>query len=50
LFALALRYGLGAYDAVYLDLALRRQLPLATQDAALREAALAAGVGVWMPG
>jgi len=50
LFALALRYGLSAYDAVYLDLALRLQLPLATQDAALREAALASGVGIWTPG
>ncbi len=50
LFALALRHDLSVYDATYLDLALRRQLPLATQDAALREAALAAGVGVWMLG
>ena len=50
LLGLALRHDLSAYDATYLDLALRLQLPLATQDAALREAALAAGVGVWMPG
>jgi predicted nucleic acid-binding protein len=50
LLGLALRHDLGAYDATYLDLALRLQLPLATQDAALREAALASGVGVWMPG
>ena len=45
LLALALRFGLSSYDATYLELALRRQLPLATQDEALRAAALAAGVG-----
>lgn len=49
LLALSLRYDLTSYDATYLDLALRLQLPLATQDAALREAALASGVGIWMP-
>ena len=45
LLALSLRFGLSSYDAAYLELALRRQLPLATQDEALRAAALAAGVG-----
>lgn len=45
LLALALRFGLSSYDAAYLELALRRQLPLATQDEALSAAALAAGVG-----
>lgn len=49
LLSLALRHDLSAYDASYLDLALRRQLPIATQDAALHEAALASGVGVWRP-
>jgi len=44
--ALALRYELTSYDAVYLELALRMQLPIATQDAALAEAARIAGVGV----
>lgn len=44
--ALALRYDLSSYDAVYLDLALRRQLPIATQDTALAAAARLAGVGV----
>ncbi len=44
--ALALRHDLTSYDAVYLELALRRQLPIATQDAALADAARAAGVGV----
>ena len=45
LLALALRFCLSSYDAAYLELALRRQLPLATQDEPLRAAALAAGVG-----
>ena len=45
LLALALRFGVSSYDAAYLELALRRQLPLATQDEAVRAAALAAGVG-----
>lgn len=44
--SLALRYDLTSYDAVYLELALRLQLPIATQDAALMDAARAAGVGV----
>jgi predicted nucleic acid-binding protein len=43
---LALRYDLTSYDAVYLDLALRRGLPIATQDRALADAATVAGVGV----
>jgi predicted nucleic acid-binding protein len=46
LLALALRYDLSSYDAAYLELALRLQLPIATQDALLQEAAGAAGVGV----
>lgn len=46
LLSLALRYDLSCYDAAYLELALRRQLPVATQDAALIDAAWAAGVGV----
>ena len=46
LLALALRYELSAYDATYLELALRMQLPIATQDAILAEAARIAGVGV----
>ena len=44
--ALALRYDLTSYGAAYLELALRLQCPIATQDAALAEAAWAAGVGV----
>jgi predicted nucleic acid-binding protein len=42
--ALARARGLSAYDAAYLDLALRRGLPLATLDDRLRAAAIAAGV------
>ncbi len=49
LLALALRYDLTSYDATYLDLALRLRIPIATQDAASREAALTSGVGVWKP-
>ena len=44
--ALAERYGLTAYDAAYLDLALRRGVPLATQDKAMKAAARKAGVVV----
>ena len=40
---LAQRYALTLYDATYLELSLRRGLPLATFDAALRRAAAAAG-------
>lgn len=50
LLALALRFGLSTCDAAYLELALRLQLPLATTDDPLREAALASGVGLFDPG
>ena len=43
---LARTHRLTTYDAGYLDLALRRGLPLATSDAPLRAAATAAGVGL----
>ena len=49
LLSLALRYDLSSYDAAYLELALRRQLPIATRDDALAEAGLAAGVGTVKP-
>lgn len=42
--ALAARHALTAYDAAYLELALRRKLPIATTDAALLKAMTAAGV------
>lgn len=48
--SLALRFGLSSYDAAYLELALRRQVPIATTDAALREAAVASGVGLLAAG
>lgn len=44
LFALAEQHGISAYDASYLELAIRRGLPLATRDASLARAARAAGV------
>jgi predicted nucleic acid-binding protein len=40
----AFRYGLTVYDAAYLDLAIKRQLPLTTLDVDLRKAAMRAGV------
>jgi predicted nucleic acid-binding protein len=47
--ALALQYGLTSYDAAYLGLAIRLQLPIATNDDALKEAAGRAGVGIVNP-
>jgi predicted nucleic acid-binding protein len=41
---LAQKYSLSVYDAVYLELALRRGLPLASRDSALNKAAKRAGV------
>jgi predicted nucleic acid-binding protein len=43
---LAERFRLSVYDAIYLELALRRRLPLASLDQGLREAAMAVGVDV----
>ncbi len=40
---LARQHGLSAYDAAYLELALRRALPLATLDTQLRSACKATG-------
>jgi predicted nucleic acid-binding protein len=45
-FALAERHQLTIYDAAYLELALRRGLPLATLDSQLHHAAIAANVPV----
>jgi predicted nucleic acid-binding protein len=44
LFTLADQYGLSAYDATYLELALRRGLPLACWDGGLKAAAGKAGL------
>lgn len=46
---LARRYKLSAYDASYLELALRTGSPLATLDAELKKAAKAAGVPLFAP-
>ena len=43
---LAEKHKLSVYDAVYLELALRRKLPLASRDAALRQAAKQHGLKV----
>jgi predicted nucleic acid-binding protein len=55
--ALATAEGLTAYDATYLELAIRRGAPLATTDTALRRAAtrygltvLPARLGQWLTG
>lgn len=39
-------HNLTSYDAAYLDLAIRRQLPLASLDDALRAAAMSLGMPV----
>lgn len=44
LLALCRRHRLTSYDAIYLDLAVRRNLPLATLDDALRKVAHKSGV------
>lgn len=46
--ALARAQNLTAYDAAYLELAKRKQLPLATLDAHLRQACTSAGVTVFV--
>ena len=40
-------HGLSAYDAAYLELAMREGVPIATQDKALLRAADAAGVVIF---
>jgi predicted nucleic acid-binding protein len=44
---LARAQGLSVYDAAYLELAMRRGLPLATLDDKLKAAALAVGVAIY---
>ncbi|MEA1648963.1 type II toxin-antitoxin system VapC family toxin [Nitrospirillum sp. BR 11164] len=46
---LALRHELSVYDAIYLELALRSGLPLATLDKALRQAAASSNVPLMLP-
>lgn len=45
--SLSREYGLSAYDAAYLGVAVRRGVLLATQDTSLRKAARKAGVGIF---
>ena len=47
---LARSHRLSAYDAAYLELAIRYGIPIATLDSPLREAARAEGVGVFAEG
>ena len=47
--AAAMRYGLTAYDAAYVDLAAREGLRLATLDAAMRKAAQESQVAIFVP-
>lgn len=49
IFTLAAQYGLSAYDATYLELALRRGLPLACWDGGLKMAADKAGLFLGVP-
>jgi predicted nucleic acid-binding protein len=44
-----MKYGLTGYDAAYLELALRKGLPLASLDKDLNKAALRAGVALVQP-
>lgn len=46
---LARAHKLSVYDAAYLELALRRGLPLASLDAPLKAAAAAMGVAAYRP-
>ncbi len=46
--AAAMRYGLTAYDAAYLDLAAREKLKLATLDTAMRKAAEQSGIAIFL--
>ncbi|MCC6145776.1 MAG: type II toxin-antitoxin system VapC family toxin [Candidatus Hydrogenedentes bacterium] len=47
--SIALEYGLSSYDASYLELALRKALPLASLDKKLFDAAARAGVALYRP-
>jgi predicted nucleic acid-binding protein len=48
-FSLGIAHRVSAYDATYLELAIRRGLPLATQDERLARAAANAGVVILRP-
>ena len=46
---LAVEHGLSGYDAAYLELAIRKGLPLATLDEDLQKAAKTAGIELFQP-
>lgn len=46
---IARKHRLSVYDSVYLTLAIRESLPIATLDKQLAQAAEASGVGLWSP-
>jgi predicted nucleic acid-binding protein len=46
--ALAREYSLSAYDAAYLELAIRHGIPLATQDKKLKDAVRKAGARIFL--
>ena len=48
--ALAREHHLSTYDASYLDLAMRKGLPIATQDAGLKKTAQKCSVAMFTPG
>lgn len=47
---LASEHELTIYDATYIELATRRQLPLASNDARMKQAAIRSGVDLWQRG
>lgn len=47
--SVARQHGLSTYDASYLDLAMRRGLPISTQDTSLRKAAKRCRVALFEP-
>ncbi len=47
--SLARQHALTAYDAAYLEIAIREGLPIATRDAPLKVAARALGVPIYRP-
>jgi predicted nucleic acid-binding protein len=46
--AAAMRFGLTAYDAAYVDVAARKNMTLATLDSAMRKAAEQSGVAIFL--
>ena len=44
---LATQHELTIYDATYIELATRKQLPLASNDARMKQAAIRSGVALW---